>query len=98
MEDPGGPDLLPGSGEDSKRRKMFCRYVHNPRGRGHSGLNGYVYTHCQTAARSGSDERQNSGVVNFFWGKKRGGGRSPLTMNMIDHIVYVCIPSILLDT
>ena len=31
-------------------------------------------THCETAARSGSGERQNIGAVNSFEGKK--GGRS----------------------
>ena len=30
-------------------------------------------THCQTAARSGSGERQNIGAVNSFEGKKGGG-------------------------
>ena len=31
-------------------------------------------SHCQTAARSGSGERQNVGVVNSFEGKMGGGG------------------------
>ena len=30
-------------------------------------------THCQTAALSGSGERQNIGAVNFFEGKKGDG-------------------------
>ena len=41
-------------------------------------------THCQTAARSGSGERQNIGAVNSFQGKKKGGGGSQLqTTNQI---------------
>ena len=33
-------------------------------------------THCQTATQSGSSERQNSGAVNSFWGKKGGAVNS----------------------
>ena len=44
-------------------------------------------THCQTAARSRSGERQNLGVVSYFWGSKgragAGGGGGRSTSNLV---------------
>ena len=39
-------------------------------GEGGGALRYCMATHCQNAARSGSGERQNLGVVNSFEGKK----------------------------
>ena len=44
------------------------------RGRGAEVLRYQMATHCKTATRSGSGERQNIGAVNSFEGRK--GGRS----------------------
>ena len=58
----------PGGGALSARGRRSSTI---PRG---GGTQVWIGTNCQTAARSGSGERQNSGAVNSFWGKK--GGRS----------------------
>ena len=44
-------------------------------------------THCQTAARNGSSERQNIGVVNSFEGKKKGGGQLQ-TKHLVKCVVF----------
>ena len=53
-------------------------------------------THCQTAAQSGSSERQSSGAVNSFWGEKKGGGGGQLqTKNIIGALAYIlCLYSL----
>ena len=48
-------------------------------------------THCQTAVRSGSCERQNIGAVNSFEGKKKkkkkGGGAAQLQTKHLMRVV-----------
>ena len=67
-------------------------------GGGGGGALGYwMATHCQTATRSGGGKRQILGAVNYFRGKKKGGGQL-LTEYLKRAVTCVCFHSNLWNT
>ena len=57
---------------------------------GEGALRYHMDTHCQMAARTGSDERQNLGEVRSFWGKKGGGQLHTKNTAGAELISYQC--------